>query len=191
MGYDNRMRLMQIKKKIRKALDKRLKRCSNGPPKNEKFYGGADMTKNFRFTVEIKAQVHDSPKGVESKEIFERVRQLAQNIAADEGMLIEIYKIIFLDLLLGDHYTEEINRRIKPKPEKELIIPAASKMAPQDSEFFTQLFPGNSEEALRVDKDDVLNLFYSQFGHPKIAEVCFESSDKNGMEKETIETGDS
>jgi hypothetical protein len=131
------------------------------------------MIKKFRFTIELKAQVHESPKGVESKEIFERVRRLAQNIAADEGMLIEMYKVIFLDLLLGDHYTEEINRRVKPKPEKELILPVASKMAPQDSEFFARLFPESAEENLRVDKDNVLNLFYSQFGHPEIVDACF------------------
>ncbi|MGD2085600.1 MAG: hypothetical protein PVH61_05375 [Candidatus Aminicenantes bacterium] len=136
------------------------------------------MIKYFQFTVKLRAQIQDNPKGAKSKETFEKVRRLAQNIAADEGMLTEMYKVIFLDLLLGDHYTEEIDRRIKPKPEKELIIPAASKMAPQDSKFFTRLFPESAEENLRVDKDDVLNLFYSQFGHPKIVEVCFESLDR-------------
>jgi hypothetical protein len=149
------------------------------------------MIKYFQFTVKLRAQIQDNPKGAKSKETFEKVRRLAQNIAADEGMLIEMYKVIFLDLLLGDHYTEGINRRIKPKPEKELIIPAASKMAPQDSEFFTRLFPENAEENLRVDKDDIMNLFYSQFGHPKIVEVCFESFSKAGMEKEQIEAEDS
>jgi hypothetical protein len=142
------------------------------------------MIKYFQFTVKLRAQIQDNPKGVKSKETFEKVRRLTQKIAADEGMLIEMYKVIFLDLLLGDHYTEEINQKLKPKLEKELILPVASKMAPQDSEFFTRLFPGNAEEALRVDKDDVMNLFYSQFGHPKIVEVCFESFDKKGMEKE-------
>ena len=154
------------------------------PPENLIFYGGNTMIKYFQFTVRLRAQIQDNPRGVKSKETFEKVRRLAQVIAADEGMLIEMYKVIFLDLLLGDHYTEDINRRVKPKPEKELIIPAASKMAPQDSEFFTRLFPESAEENLRVDKDDVLNLFYSQFGHPKIVEACFEIFDKKGMEKE-------
>ena len=148
------------------------------PPENLIFYGGNDMIKYFQFTVKLRAQIQDNPKGAKSKETFEKIRRLAQNIAADEGMLIEMYKVIFLDLLLGDHYTEEINQRLKPKPEKELIIPPASKMAPQDSEFFTRLFPENVEEALRVDKDDVMNLFYSQFGHPKIVEAYFEDFDK-------------
>ena len=145
------------------------------------------MIKYFKFTVRLRAQIHDNPKAAKSKETFEKVRRLAQKIAADEGMLIEMYKVIFLDLLLGDHYTEEINRRVKPKPEKELILPVASKMASQDKAFFASLFPENAEEALRVDKDEVLNLFYSQFGHPKIVEVCFESFNKKGMEKERIE----
>ena len=135
------------------------------------------MIKYFQFTVKLRAQIQDNPKGAKSKETFEKVRRLSQNIAADKEMLIEIYKVIFLDLLLGDYYTEEINQKVKPKPEKELIIPASKKMAPRDSEFFTRLFPGNSEEALRLDKDDVLNLFYSQFGKPKIVEVRFECMD--------------
>jgi hypothetical protein len=149
------------------------------------------MIKYFQFTVKLRAQIHDNPKGAKSKETFEKVRRLAQNIAADEGMLIEMYKVIFLDLLLGDHYTEEINRRIKPKPEKELILPVLENMTPQDKAFFASLFPESAKEALRLDKDNVLNLFYSHFGNPKILEVCFESFDKKGMEKETIETEDS
>ena len=149
------------------------------------------MIKYFQFTVKLRAQIQDNPKGAKSKETFEKIRRLAQNIVADEGMLVEMYKVIFLDLLLGDHYTEQINQRLKPKPEKELILPAASKMSPQDSEFFTRLFPENAEEFLRVDKDDVMNIFYNQFGHPKIVEVCFESFEKKEMKKETIESGDS
>jgi hypothetical protein len=150
------------------------------PPENLKFYGGNDMIKYFQFTVKFRAQIQDNPKGAKSKDTFEKVRRLSQNIAADKEMLIEIYKVIFLDLLLGDYYTEEINRKVKPKPEKELILPAASKMSPRDSEFFTQLFPESAQEALRLDKDDVLNLFYSQFGKPKIVEVRFECMDNCG-----------
>ncbi len=136
------------------------------------------MTNKFRFTVELKAQVHDSPKGVGQEETIEKVQRLAKNIAADEKALIELYKVIFYDLLFGDYYSDEIRRKTKQKTEKELILPVANKMAPQDKAFFARLFPESAEEDLKVNKDNVLNLFYSQFGNPKIVEVCFECFDE-------------
>ena len=149
------------------------------------------MTKNFRFTVELKANIHDSPKGVGNREEFDRIQRLVQRIAANDETLIEVYKITFFDLLFGDYYTDKINRKIKPKPEEEFILPVAEEMDPQDSAFFTEHFSESSKEDTNVDRDNVLNLFYSQFGKPKIVEVCFESFEKKGMKKETIETGDS
>jgi hypothetical protein len=135
------------------------------------------MTKNFRFTVELKANIHDSPKGVGSREEFDRVRRLAQRIAANDETLIEVYKITFFDLLFGDYYSDEINRRIKPKPEEEFILPVAEKMDPQDSTFFNEFFSQPPKEDQNVDRDNVLNLFYSQFDKPKIVEARLECLD--------------
>ncbi|MGD2091529.1 MAG: hypothetical protein PVH61_35480 [Candidatus Aminicenantes bacterium] len=135
-------------------------------------------TRNFKFVVELKAQVHDSPKGAGSREEFERIQRLAQRIAANDETLIEVYKITFFDLLFGDYYSDEINKRIKPKPEKEFMLPVAEKMDPQDSAFFTEYFSQASKKELDVDRDNVLNLFYSQFGKPEIVEVRFECIDK-------------
>jgi hypothetical protein len=137
------------------------------------------MTKHFRFTLELKANIHDSPKGVGSQEEFGRVRRLAQRIAANDETLIEVYKITFFDLLFGDYYTDKINRKIKPKTEEEeeFILPVAEKMDSQDSAFFTEFFSESSKENPNIDRDNVLNLFYSQFDKPKIVEVRFECVD--------------
>lgn len=134
------------------------------------------MTKKFRFTVELKAQILDSPKDVGQGETFERVRRLAQKISADEKALVETSKVIFFDLLFGDYYSDEIRRKTKPKTEKELILPVAENMTPQDKAFFIRLFSEEAKEDLKLDKDNILNLFYSQFGNPKIVDVSLEFS---------------
>jgi hypothetical protein len=139
-------------------------------------------TKKIRFIVELKANIHDSPKGVGSREEFDRVRCLAQRIAAKDETLIEVYKITFFDLLFGDYYSDEINKRIKPKTDEDIMLPAAEEMNPQDSAFFTEFFAQSPKEDPNVDRDNVLNLFYSQFGKPKIVEVRFECVDKNTKE---------
>jgi hypothetical protein len=95
-------------------------------------------------------------------------------------VLIELYKVIFFDLLFGDHYSNEIRQRTNLKSEVELLIPVAQKMAPQDSEFFTWLLK-EQEEDTGIDKDNVLNLFYSQFGNPEFVEVRFEYIEKEAM----------
>jgi hypothetical protein len=147
-----------------------------GPQKLD-YFGGLNMiTKNFRFTVELKADIHDSPKGVGSREEFGRIQRLAQRIAANDETLIEVYKITFFDLLFGDYYSDEINRRIKPKAEDEFILPVAEKMDPHDSTFFSEFFSQVPKKDSNIDRDNVLNLFYSQFGRPKIVEVRFESA---------------
>ena len=74
----------------------------------------------------------NNTRGVGSREQFARIRRLAQRIAARDETLIEVYKITFFDLLFGDYYSDEINKRIKPKEEKEFILPIAEKMDPQD-----------------------------------------------------------
>lgn len=135
--------------------------------------------RNFRFTVELKADIHDSPKSVGSREEFDRVKSLAQRIAENDEMLIEVYKITFFDLLFGDYYSDEINRRIKPKTEKEFMLPVAEEMDPHDSAFFTEYFSQVPKGDSNVDRDNVLNLFYSQFGKPKIVEVRFEYLEGN------------
>ena len=131
------------------------------------------MIKKFRFTVELKAQVHDSPKGVGQQEIFERVRRLGQNMTDDENALLEMYKAIFFDLIFGDYYSDEIRQSTNVKSEAELLKPVAQKMASRDSEFFNRLLM-MSEEDSGIDKDNVLSLFYSQFENPEVIDVCFE-----------------
>jgi hypothetical protein len=42
---------------------------------------------------------------------------------------------------------------------------------------FARLLSEGEKEDLEVDKDNVLNLFYSQFGKPQIVEVRFECLD--------------
>ena len=79
------------------------------------------MTKHFRFALELKANIHDSPKGVGSREQFARIQRLARRIAKNDETLVEVYKISFFDLLFGDYYTDKINREIKPKPDTTLI----------------------------------------------------------------------
>jgi hypothetical protein len=136
-------------------------------------------TKHLRFIVELKVNIHESPKGVGSKEEFERIQRLGQIITTNDETLLDVYKITFFDLLFGDYYTDEINRRIKPKTEAEFILPAANKMDPQDSAFFTESFSEFPKEDSNVDRDNVLNLFYSQFGRPKIVKVRFECLDSH------------
>lgn len=138
-------------------------------------------TRHLRFTVELKTIIHDMPKSVGTREEFDRIQRLAQRIAANDKTLIEVYKIIFFDLLFGDYYSDEINRRIKPKAEKEFMLSVAEKMDPGDSAFFTEYFSELPKEDPNVDRDNVLNLFYSQFGKPRIVEVCFECLDKEAV----------
>lgn len=133
------------------------------------------MTKKLRFTVELKAQVHDSPKEVGQGESYERACRLAQCIAADEKSLLEMYKVVFFDLLFGDFYNDELRIKSKAKTEGELILPVSFKMQSQDSSFFTQLFSESQKDDGNEDRDNVLNLIYSQFGNPEITKVIFES----------------
>ncbi|MGD2090958.1 MAG: hypothetical protein PVH61_32590 [Candidatus Aminicenantes bacterium] len=132
------------------------------------------MTKNFRFTVELKANIHDKPKGPGTREEFDRIQRLARRIAENDETLIEVYKITFFDLLFGDYYTDKINREIRPKQEKEFMLPVAEQMDPGDSAFFTEYFSQVSKVDSKVDRDNVLNLFYSQFGKPEIVQIRFE-----------------
>ncbi len=142
------------------------------------------MTKYFRFTVELKANVLDNPKDVECQKASEEVRRLAQKFAADEEQLVEVYKVIFFDLLFGDNYSEEILQKAKQKDEKELFLSVASQMVPQDSDFFTKLFSDSAKGDADDEKDNVLNLFYSYFEKPKIAQVSFERFEKNDKDIE-------
>ena len=134
-------------------------------------------TKSFRLVVELKANIHDKPKGPGTREEFDKIQRLAQRIAANDETLIEVYKITFFDLLFGDYYSDEINRRIKPKAEEEFMLPVAEEMDPGDSVFFKEFFSPSSKEDPDAERDNVLNLFYSQFGKPKIVEVRFECLD--------------
>ena len=139
-------------------------------------------TKKILFTVELKARVHDRPQGVEQRDIFERVQRLGQNIANDEKALIEVYKAIFFDLLFADYYSDVIRRKAKTRAEKQLILPNARKLSSQDSEFFARLFSKEAEEDLRLGKDNILDLFYSQFEDPEVMEVQFCFLDGNAAE---------
>jgi len=167
------------------VLTKNRVPCSNRPPKNGIFYGGLNMkTKSFRFVVELKANIHDKPKGPGTREELDKIQRLAQRIAVNDETLIEVYKITFFDLLFGDYYTDKINKTIQPKQEEEFILPVAEKMDPGDSAFFNEYFSQVSKEDSKVDRDNVLNLFYSQFGKPEIVEVRFECTEGNSTQVE-------
>jgi hypothetical protein len=142
------------------------------------------MTKYFRFTVELKADIKDNPKGLDGQEPFAGVRRLAQKFAADKELLVEVYKVIFFDLLFGDYYSEEVLRKVNQKGEKDLILPVANQMTPQDSAFFTQFFSGSGQEDPDVNNDKIMNLFYSHFRKPKIDEVRFEYLEGNSTKVE-------
>jgi hypothetical protein len=149
-----------------------------GPPKKGTFYGGHNMTKYFRFTIELKAQVQNNPKGFGILENLERTRRLARKIAADEKALTEVCKVEFLNLLQGDGYGEEISSELNPLPEKELILSAAKGLESEDSEFFNMLFTESADNETEVEKDNILAFFYSHFGSPDIEAVNFECIEK-------------
>jgi hypothetical protein len=136
------------------------------------------MTKYFRFTIELKAQVQDNPKGFGILENLERTRRLARKIAADEKALLEVFKAEFLNLLLVDGYSEDLRSALKLRTEKELILSAAQELESQDSEFFTKLMAESESQDQNLDKDNVLNFFYSHFGNPDIEAVKFECIEK-------------
>lgn len=91
--------------------------------------------------------------------------------------------------MFGDYYTDKINREIKPKQEEEFMLPVAEKMDPQDSAFFAEYFSQVSKKDSNVDRDNVLNLFYSQFGKPEIVEVRFDCLEGNSMQMENGKEG--
>lgn len=134
------------------------------------------MTTHFRFTIELKAQTCDTPTWMEYRETFARIRRLSQKIEADERMLAELYKAIFLDLLFGDYYSEILRSSLNPKSEDELILPAAFLLEPEDAAFFEQLLKNRQKGETEVDRDSLMNLFYSQFGNPEVIEVRFEAA---------------
>ena len=132
------------------------------------------MTEFFRFTIELEAQIHDAPVGVGKREVFERVRRLAQRIAQDKQMLTEVYKITFLDLLLGDYYSETLHSRLKLKKEGEIILPLLTGLESQDASFFTKLFTEPLGEDSGKTRDNAMNLLFSQFGNPVITAARLE-----------------
>lgn len=142
------------------------------------------MTEYFRFTVELKAKVNDSPGGDEHREMSSRVQRLVNNIAADRQRLTEVYKVIFLDLLLGDYYGDILKQKLSTKTEEELILPAAKELDPQDSAFFESILSGTASDNQKAGKDNLLNMFYKQFGNPKIVDVRLELFKKEQAEAE-------
>lgn len=139
------------------------------------------MTEFFRFTIELKAQIHDAPMGVGQREVFERVRRLAQRIAQDKQMLTEVYKITFLDLLIGDYYSEMLHRKLMLKKEGEIILPLSTALEPEDASFFTKLFTEPIKEDSGETRDNAMNLLFSQFGNLVITDARLEYA--NSVEK--------
>lgn len=146
------------------------------------------MTEFFRFTIELKAQIHDAPRGVGQGEVFERVKRLAQRITQDKQMRTDVYKITFLDLLLADGYSDVIHQKMALKKEKDIILPASTGLESQDATFFKELFSESLQENLGETKDNALNLLFSQFGNPVIIDVRFECTrtGKEDQEKENL-----
>lgn len=129
------------------------------------------MTEFFRFTIEFKAQIHETPRGVGQNDIFERVQRLARRIIREKKEVTEIYKIIFIDLLLGDYYSNALYRKLKMKKEKEILLPVSAGLESQDKNFFEELFKEPLKEDLSRIKDNVSNLLFSQFGNPVITDA--------------------
>lgn len=144
------------------------------------------MTVNFRFSIEMKAIIQDTHQQGVSRELCERVRRLAQKVAADKEKMTEVYKITFLDLLLGDGYSDVIRRKIELKKEKDILLPVAAEMDLEDSDFFKSLFEEPLDESLGDTKDEALNHFFSQFKNPAIIDVRLECTD-TGTESEDLE----
>lgn len=133
------------------------------------------MTTHFRFIIELETKTGDSPAWLEYRETFAKIQRLSQQIAADKEMVKELYKAAFLELLFGDYYSETLHSKLNPKSEEELILPAALSLESGDTEFFEQLLRNRHENKEKVDKDSLMNLFYSQFGNPEIIDVRFEA----------------
>ncbi len=138
------------------------------------------MTKHFRFIIELRTEINDSPRGVvEHPETLERVHRLALGIATDNQKLKEVLGLSILDLLVGDHYTDTLRTKMKLKKEKQIILSAADELEAGDSEFFTEVFSDSPKATLLETQDNVVNLFFSQFGNPVILDVRLEDADDN------------
>lgn len=144
------------------------------------------MTVNFRFSIEMKAIIQDTHQQGVNRELCERVRRLAQKVGADKEKMTEVYKITFLDLLLGDGYSDVIRRKMELKKEKDILLPVAAEMDLEDSDFFKSLFEEPLDESLGETKDEALNHFFSQFKNPAIIDVKLECTD-TGTESEDQE----
>ncbi len=140
------------------------------------------MTKHFRVSFLLKTTIGEASNRVELADTFERVRQLVLNIAGNETALIEVYKVLFFDLLNSDFYTDKIRGQMRFKPEPDLILPTVKKMKPSDLAFFSTLLSEPPKEEFRLITDNVMNLFYSQFGCPEIEEIRFESLDNGALD---------
>ncbi len=138
------------------------------------------MTKHFRFIIELRTEINDSPQGVvEHPETLDRVHRLALGIATDNQKLKEVLGLSILDLLVGDHYTDELRSKLNLKNEKQIILSAADALEAGDSEFFTEVFSESPKETLLETQDNVVNLFFSQFGNPVIIAVRLEEADNS------------
>lgn len=143
------------------------------------------MTVKLRFSIEMKASVQDTQSKGVNRELGERLRQLAQKVAADKEKMTEVYKITFLDLLLGDFYSDILRRKLKLKKEKAIILPVATEMNQKDSAFFKSLFEEPLDESLSTTRDITINHLFGQFKNPTITDVHFECTD-TGAESEDL-----
>ncbi len=134
------------------------------------------MEERFRFVIEFKARVYKDPRGVESPEILARVRRLGEKVMEDNGRVLEVFKLIVTDLLLGDYYSSVLKLKLREKNEAQIILPVLPEMSPEDAEFFKALFTEPLKEEYREAKDNALNLFFSQFENPEIVKVELVSS---------------
>lgn len=142
------------------------------------------MTVKLWFSIEMEASVKDSQSKGVNRELGERVRRLAQQVAADKEKMVEVYKITFLDLLLGDYYSDILRRKLRLKREKDIILPLAAEMDQTDSTFFHSLFEEPLDESISKAKNKTLNQLFSQFKNPTITDVHFKCTDTGTKSEE-------
>ena len=134
------------------------------------------MTLNFRFTVELKVQLKKKVNEKVQPEHFEKIKGFIENVATDENALREYYKVIFVELLNGDCYGDEIRGRLELLPEPEHFLNLVRLVRPPYADFFNDLFlAGNETTEIMIHKNNLLTHFYDHFLTPEIKAVRFES----------------
>lgn len=132
------------------------------------------MTRYLRLTIDLEADVLDSPQGNTDAEEIELIRRISDVVAADETALLELAKGTFLTLLAGDYYTEQLTDTLKPTPESKIFQSVNGRLPATESVFLRRLFDDIPEDVNASDIDEMRNLLASRFSDPEIINVRFD-----------------